>query len=364
LKVIHYINSASFGGIEKLVLDLLEEQQKRSYLDPWLLIGKNKGDYLNMYNSLDVQIIFQNYRAFDLLRINKIIKLRNSLRGFQVIHLHSFNPVVALVAYLSKSKVIYTEHGNFGFGRKRQLKDGINQALKLVFLKRLVNFITFNSVFTSEYANKKYGLKQKKQQVVYNGIKFNSSFDTNIDTEVQKGLLNKFVVGTSSRFAGFKRIDRLIRAFSIFAKEREDVVLLLVGDGILLNELKELVKVLNLSSKTIFAGYQQNVRAFQNNMNVCVFPSQNEPFGLVALETLSLGKPTLVFKDGGGIKEIVSLVEKKDIVSDTDELTERLTEYYVNEISIKEKVGHRQEIAHSFNVAKMENSFYEIYKAL
>ena len=60
-------------------------------------------------------------------------------------------------------------------------------------------------------------------------------------------------------------------------------------------QLEALVGQLGLRDATHFTGFRQDARACQSFMNVCVFPSQNEPFGLVAVETLALGKPTIVF---------------------------------------------------------------------
>ncbi|MBK7969003.1 MAG: glycosyltransferase [Bacteroidetes bacterium] len=162
-----------------------------------------------------------------------------------------------------------------------------------------------------------------------------------------------------------KRIDRLIEAFARFSENKKDVALLLVGDGPLLSDLKSQASKLNILDSVIFAGYQPNVRSFQNLMTICVFPSENEPFGLVAVETLSLGKPTLLFKDGGGMTEIFTESLKSDIVDNISEMTSRIESYY--QLYHSKQLPHievRQKAASRFDIHTMEKHFFEIYKSI
>jgi glycosyltransferase involved in cell wall biosynthesis len=202
--------------------------------------------------------------------------------------------------------------------------------------------------------------------VVYNGIQLTDT-DSNTSSkeinELTKRLKNKIVIGTSSRFVSFKRIDRLIKAFSKL-ENIEQRVLLLVGDGILRSKLKEQVEELNISNSVIFTGYASNVRDFQQLMDVSVFPSQSEPFGLVAIETLSLNKPTIVFADGGGLKEIITGISSDDVVNDEFELTSRLEEYITN-FGIKTETNNsRVDYAKGFSIETACENFNDIYRQI
>ena len=175
-------------------------------------------------------------------------------------------------------------------------------------------------------------------------------------------IADKFVVGTSSRFVGVKRIDRLIQGFALFAKDKNDVVLMLVGDGILKNQIEMWVKDQDIQSKTLLTGFQSAVRSYQNSMDVCVFSSQNEAFGLVAVETLGLGKPTIVFKDAGGMLEIVENEFNEDIVEDEQQLCSRLNYYYKNRHSKdKELITRRMNLAADYTIQKMEERIFQVY---
>jgi glycosyltransferase involved in cell wall biosynthesis len=184
--------------------------------------------------------------------------------------------------------------------------------------------------------------------------------DHAINPLIKSRLDGKFVVGTSSRFAEFKRIDRLVSAFRKFQNSR-NTVLLLVGDGPEMPRLKNMVRQAGLEEKVVFTGYQTDVRIYQDAMDVCVFPSQGEPFGLVSIEALSLGKPVIVFSDGGGIAEIIGGIAEDDIVDDIDDLAGRLSDYYKAGILVESERNARKDYASHFSVEAMADNFREIY---
>jgi len=366
-KVIHIIWSAKFGGIERLVYDLSHAQNTNEGLETAILMGKEEGEFLQLFqDSTSLLYCAKLSSGMDLSPL-KCIALVNIFKEFDIIHFHVFNPLIALAAIIARKPILYTEHGNFGFGRKSTLRDKVNRNLLNYFLRYCVHFISYNSEFTRQTALKKYNLIKVPGSVFYNGIAFNNlkepSSQNGINEAISTKLEGNFVVGTSSRFAGFKRIDRLMSAFSIFKKERK-AVLLLVGDGVLRQELEQLALELGITESTVFTGFKQDVTKYQELMDVCVFPSKGEPFGLVAIETLALGKPTLVFRDGGGITEIIQKYSKTDIVGDIEALADRLTYYYQHTEELVDNNQHRQRFARKYDISEMEQKFFTAYKSI
>jgi glycosyltransferase involved in cell wall biosynthesis len=371
--VVHVIGSAGIGGIERLVLQTLEQQSKDERVVPFALICFSLDGQLNKeFSALDGQCEVLNLKSGYDLRFRRLLHARNVLSRFDVIHIHFFNPLVCLAAVLSDRPILYTEHGNFGFGRKRSIADVIKLRLQQVFLNHHVDFISFNSSFTKETAESRYGLEKVKRRVIYNGIslpqkmvfeRFNSPYELSL-------LKNQFVVGTTCRFAGFKRVDRLIDGFSEFASIHEDGVLLLVGDGDLRAEYEKKVHQLCLAERVVFTGFQKNVSKYQSVMDVCVFPSSNEPFGLVAIEAYSLGKPVIVFSDGGGFLETVGKHAPDDVVDSPQKLSMRLCHYLAlykersnPDVKRRNRLASesRREFSKAFSVSRMTEDFEKVY---
>ena len=169
----------------------------------------------------------------------------------------------------------------------------------------------------------------------------------------------KFVVGTSTRLAGFKRIDRLIDVFAIFQKTHQNAVLIIVGDGPEKENLIKQTKDLSIEDSVVFKGFQQEVTSFQSAFDVAVFPSQNEPFGLVAVECLKLQKPVLVFNDGGGICEIIEMFYPNDICNHKTAMVNRLLFYSEKKFEWDEENDEKLKY---FAAERMEKAYFNEYK--
>jgi glycosyltransferase involved in cell wall biosynthesis len=361
--VLHVIYHARFGGIEKVVFDILNHQSIAPEISQDLLILKPEGEYLTQFEKLPIKIHHGKFKSGFDLSLAKIRLMKATMSTYDLLHFHVFHLPTVVSAIAAKIKIVYTEHGNFGFGRKVRFVDRVNHFFKGIFLRKYVSLITYNSNFTQGYARQKYTIRHGREQIVYNGVDFEkiNSMD-GADSEVDRSFFN---IGTISRLAGFKRIDRLIAAFARFASAHNDVRLYIGGDGLLKNELKLQVKEMGIVDKVIFTGYLKNATGFMEQMDVCVFPSKNEPFGIVAVEALSKSRPVLVFADGGGLVEIIERNNPDDIVADEAAMSERLSHYYADDTA-GQKVSPmlKKEITHDFSINTMCASLNKIYSTL
>ena len=233
IRVAQVIWSGNFGGIEKLAIDLCAAQKNNSELEVELIVAKKEGTYLEKIVARNIRHHFAGLKnGFDF-SFSKYKNLKKIFSKADIIHFHFFNLLMAHAAVRSGKKIVYTEHGNFGFGRKKKITDRLNYFLLGRFLRKHVDYISFNSRFTEAIARKRYSLENKKCEVVYNGVDFSdTSSEESADHELKKQLEGKFVVGTSSRLAGFKRIDRLLKSFAEF-QHKKNTVLVVVGEGVL-----------------------------------------------------------------------------------------------------------------------------------
>jgi glycosyltransferase involved in cell wall biosynthesis len=364
LKVLHVLWTPALGGIEKLVHDLAMAQAEDPDLNVAILFGQGKGEFRDQFEKSGIQLHFCEFSSGGDLSPVRILRTIRIMRACDIVHVHSFVLPLCVAIAASKRPVVYTEHGNFGFGRRTGFSDRIKRPLQNIFLKHKVSHLTFNSEFTRSVWEERHDLPKLKRSVVTNGIRLNNGNGTHaaLPTGLELALEGAFVVGTSSRFAGFKRIDRLVRAFAQFQKGK-NTKLLLVGDGILRKDLEKLVRDLGIEQNTVFTGFRADVRACQALMDVCVFPSEREPFGLVAVETLSLGKPTLVFADGGGIADIVRPLAPEDLVLNEEALEARLCHYYAD-AGGQEAAERRTGYARCFDIRSVANNFGKIYCGL
>ena len=111
------------------------------------------------------------------------------------------------------------------------------------------------------------------------------------------------IVIHASNFRPLKRVQDVIQAF-FRIREKTPAKLLLIGEGPERRSIQQLTKDLKLNNDVVFLGEQDHMDRLMNCADLFVLTSEQESFGLAALEAQSCGVPvigTLV----GGLPEVV-----------------------------------------------------------
>ena len=107
------------------------------------------------------------------------------------------------------------------------------------------------------------------------------------------GLDGAFAAGHVGRFDEMKNQSFLVDVFAELQTLRPDSRLLLVGDGETFCEVRKKAESLGLSDRMVFAGVQTDPERYLQAMDVFVFPSHAEGFGIAAVEAQTAGLPVL-----------------------------------------------------------------------
>ncbi|MFC4808524.1 N-acetyl-alpha-D-glucosaminyl L-malate synthase BshA [Paenibacillus sp. GCM10023250] len=123
--------------------------------------------------------------------------------------------------------------------------------------------------------------------------------------------------------SNFRPVKRLQDVVEVFAKVVREVPsrLLLVGEGPDLPKVQAWTRQLGLQDRVHFLGKQDDVAQVISIADVMLLPSEKESFGLVALEAMACGVPT-IGSTAGGIPELVSHGETGYLspIGDTDDM--------------------------------------------
>ncbi|WP_422107352.1 glycosyltransferase family 4 protein [Winogradskyella sp.] len=360
MKVLHCINRPQIGGMERLVIDLASEQKSLG-LDVFIMLDVIDGHYLEDILNQNIPILESGVRGGFDANANTFYKLKKVFNGFEIIHLHSFSLLITIAALSSWAKTVYTIHGlSKGVRRENLIKYFFRESLKKMCLNKL-NYFIANSESTLSKAEIHYGLKNVNRKVILNGVKIGPLLPS-ADFKIPKEI---FTIGLVSRFTPRKRIDRLLSAFAIFKKKGFEGRLIMVGDGINFNNIKQQVETMKLESHVDMVGYKRNVDDYYKKFHVCVQPSDNEGFGLVAVEAYLHGLPMIAFKDSGGLVEVVKPIEPDNLVEDEEHLAERLGFYFSNQHLIADAADQRMTYAKNhFSIHRMGKDYLKVYNEL
>jgi glycosyltransferase involved in cell wall biosynthesis len=128
------------------------------------------------------------------------------------------------------------------------------------------------------------------------------SWNPRADLGIQERYLLLFV----GRLGKEKNVDFLLRAFRVLSEQREDVRLVIVGDGPSRDDLQKQAGELGVEHRTTFCGYLPRERVIDLNRqaDLFVFGSKTESQGLVILEAMMAGAPPVAV-DAAGVRDIL-----------------------------------------------------------
>lgn len=160
----------------------------------------------------------------------------------------------------------------------------------------------FNSVHTRERVIATYGVDPAKCFTVYGGTDSEQFMPVDASSRsVIRGRLGipsgAFVICWSGRLSPEKHVALLIDAAA--RMERENLRVVLVGDGPLRKELETRVAHHQLEKIVLFVGEQRNVHHWLQAADVFAFPSRGESFGNSLAEAMNCGLPCVALRPDG-----------------------------------------------------------------
>lgn len=160
------------------------------------------------------------------------------------------------------------------------------------------------------------GFPRDKIYVSYNGVDPQKYDPASVSEEQVQKIRERYGIKDDDlmilflgRLVGVKGVDKLIMAMPHVLSKIPKVKLVIVGVGDLQEYLANLTKTMRLDEyiKFCFDFITEEERILHYAAcDVAVFPSHYEPFGIVALEAMSMEKPVVVGAAGvSGMREIV-----------------------------------------------------------
>jgi glycosyltransferase involved in cell wall biosynthesis len=229
----------------------------------------------------------------DVKAVRAIRKYLTTHGPFDVVHGHSSKggALARLAAVGLGAKVVYTPHAlvvmNPSLPRIGRFVYGSVEKLLMPLTHRMI-------AVSSEERDVacKLGMSQAKVAVVPNGIEAGRHADRQSIRRQLDLAADEVVVGYVGRMVPQKNPELLLNAFAGVVPGNPKAVLVLVGDGPLMSQVRSRIDELGIADRVRLLGARPG-RALMPAFDVFVLPSRYEGFPYVALEAMDAGLPLI-----------------------------------------------------------------------
>ena len=197
--------------------------------------------------------------------------------NYKIVHSHINALSVFPLRIAKKAGVPIRIAHSHSTSNKKEWKKNI---LKMI-LRSLSKLYANNYFACTEYAGKwlfgKKVVERKELNVINNAIdlkKFEFNENTRKALREELGIKDDtLIIGHVGRFMKQKNHEFLVEVFNEVYKKNQNTLLILIGQGPLLSEIKEKAINLNIEDKIKFIGQVTDVEKYYNIMDIFLFPS-------------------------------------------------------------------------------------------
>lgn len=303
-KVVMVMNDFMVGGIQKLAIDQMTLLKKEYDFTLIVLMQFQKGDFYHLVPE-GVKVHKLNFKGFfDLKSTIELVKILNQEKP-KIVKTAMFmsNTILRVLKPFFGFKVITAEHNT-----------EIKKPFSYRFINKILSYLTYTIIADSEtvadFVSQTEKIPREKFTVIYNGVeldsikKAKSDFLSDFENIRREISLSKddVVFLTVARLVKQKNHDLMIRGFADFLSKGGRGKLVIIGDGVLMGELKDTAKDLKIDDSVIFLGERQDIYKFYAVSDFFLLTSIREGFCISAMNGLAFGLPLISTRVAGVIE--------------------------------------------------------------
>jgi glycosyltransferase involved in cell wall biosynthesis len=312
--ILSEISPNKFGSFEEQMILLSAELVHRRNVCFLGFISEPEPEMRARFEKVGAKILVLPYTPNG----NIFAKIKNSFDYYKLIdkynisliglNFYSITSPYLIGVFLSKAKVIFTDHSsrNGGFHRSR-IRSFVSKIVLMALSKRVSLYIAVSDYVRTRLHGTHF-IKNDKIIRIYNGVNLDRFKPRDlVSSRTKLGLpLDKTILCAVAHLIPAKGIQHLINALELLRKKNTSRLLLVIaGEGPYRTALEEQILNLNIADQVIFLGKRNDIHTVIAASDIIVIPSiWEEAFGLIIAEAMACAKPVIA-SSIGGIPELV-----------------------------------------------------------
>lgn len=367
--------------MDKILFVATIDQHIRHFHYPFLEWFKNNGYEVHVASNGEEELLHVDKKhnipferspfKTNNIKAYKQLKKLIEANDYKLVHCHTpMGGAIARIASISARKrglkVLYTAHG-FHFYKGAPKKNWLIyypvEKLLSIFTDVL---ITINEE-DYELANKKRFKAHKIEHVRGVGVNFNKFSPQNSETKQKlRRTYNysdeAFILIYVGELSYRKHQDLLINAVSLAKSDIPNLKLLLVGEGDMYDDYKELIATLGVKDNVEFLGYRRDVPDLMSLADAAVSSSRQEGLPVNVMEAMAIGLPVVATSCRGNRDLIQNKVNGYLVEDDAEDFAEKIIEIYKSEELQKQFSRKNIELVKRYSHEEVMKSMGTIYK--
>lgn len=335
LRILKICSSRAWGGLELLATILCEKLRERGHevipvcyqgsrIDQRLQQTGFQPKYLN---------IKQYFHPFKIHQLAKIVKQTN----VDLIHSDYSKDLWTIVPALYFSKqvpIVLIKH----IGTQKPKRDFLHAWI----YRHVGHMIAISAVIRNNVINT-HPIDSDRVSVIHNGISLERFNPRKVNREnIRKELsisADEIIIGIIGRLQIAKGHLEFLKMASAISQLYNNVRFMIVGEATRGHEAEaqmilDKIEAYSLNKKVIYTGYRDDVPSLLAAMDLFVFPSRAEAFGLVLIEAMAMKLPVIACRSDG-VLDIV--VDHKTGLLFTPKNVQELKQAVINLLEYPEK---------------------------
>lgn len=295
IRIAQMMTDMNYGGVEAVVMNYYRSIDKSKFQFDFFCFEGSILPQKDEIEKLGGRIYIVPKFSHPLGYIKAVRKIFRE-NGYKIVHCHmNTMGIFAMFAAYKENIPVRILHNhsmvNHFFSRSEFKRNIIKYILREFCKIYPTHFCACSNAAGDWMYGKSFNYTIFNNGVDVDKFKFNQQIRDSV--RLSLGLQDKLVIGHIGRFCEQKNHDFLIDIFCHVLDYQKNGVLLLIGEGELLDEIKQKANKYNIEDKVLFLGKQNDTSKYYQAMDVFCLPSRYEGLPVVGVEAQCSGLPCL-----------------------------------------------------------------------